>query len=254
MPKQTHSLNTVDGIRVSFDHYVQSGNERVLVIAHGFFKSKDTATFRHMAQAFAHHQDVICLDFRGHGNSSGLFTFSAKEDAELSTVLEWARRRYQYLHVMGFSLGGAIAINTVSRQREKVKALIAVSAPAAFENIEFKFWTPEAIRRGIQGLERGAGCRPGNPFMKKQRPIDNVACLEGIPQLFIHGTNDMIVGVRHSHRLFESAKEPKHLEMIKGGSHAEALFRDDPTGFVRLVTAWQQTTKGGANGEVSSIT
>jgi len=218
------------------------------VIGHGFFKSKETATFRRMAQAFTQNQDVICMDFRGHGASSGRFTFSTKEDAELSAVLEWGRSRYRCLHVIGFSLGGAIAINTVSRQRNGIEALIAVSAPAVFEEIEFKFWTPEAIRRGIQGLERGAGCRFGNPFMKKQRPIDNIARLEGIPLLFVHGTNDVIVGIRHSHRLFAAAKEPKRLEIIEGGSHAEALFRDDPRGFVQLITKWQQAAKGGTNG------
>jgi pimeloyl-ACP methyl ester carboxylesterase len=248
LQQETHQLHTLDGIRVSFDHYFQLKRERVLVIGHGFFKSKGTATFRRMAHAFAQSQDVICMDFRGHGASSGLFTFSAKEDAELSVVLEWAGRRYRRLHVMGFSLGGAIAINTVSRQRTGVEALIAVSAPAVFEEIEFKFWTPEAIRRGIQGLERGAGCRPGNPFMKKQRPIDHVARLEGIPLLFVHGTHDVIVDVRHSHRLFAAAQEPKRLEVIEGGSHAEALFRDDPNGFVQLVTTWQQAAKGGAHG------
>lgn len=80
--QETHRVDSIDGIRVSFDHYYQPGREVVLVIAHGFFKSKETSTFRRMAQAFAQSQDVICMDFRGHGASSGLFTFSAKEDAE----------------------------------------------------------------------------------------------------------------------------------------------------------------------------
>lgn len=248
MDPTSQQVPTNDGLRVSFHLYAQPGRETALVICHGFFKSKETATFKRMSKAFADQQDVICMDFRGHGRSSGLFTFSAKEDEELSAVLEWARGRYKRLQIMGFSLGGAIAINTVSRRREGIEALITVSAPAAFEEIEFKFWTPEAIRRGIQGLEPGAGCRPGNPFMKKERPVDHIARLEGIPQLFIHGTNDVIIGERHSHRLFAAAKEPKRLEIISGGSHAEALFRDDPEGFVQLVTAWQRAAKGGFHG------
>lgn len=154
-------------------------------------------------------------------------------------MLAWGRSRYRRLHVMGFSLGGAIAIHAVSRQRDGVEALIAVSAPAAFEDIEFKFWTLEAIRRGLQGVERGAGCPPGNPFLKKQRPIDHIARLEGVPLLFVHGTNDVIVGVRHSHRLFAAAKEPKRLEMIEGGAVTqkrsfgmirEDLFNSSPHG------------------------
>ena len=238
MRRVTHRLQARDGTRVSFDGHHQSDRQTVLVICPGFFQSKETATFQQLARVLADGQDVLCMDFRGHGSSSGLFTFSAREDAELEAVLAWAKARYPRVLVMGFSLGGAIAINTVSRQRQGIGGLIAVSAPAAFEDIEFKFWTPQAIRTGLRGLGRGAGCRPGNPFLKKRRPVEQVARLEGIPLLFIHGTRDAIVGIRHSRRLFTAAKEPKQLELIEGGSHAEALFRDDPRGFEALVSAW----------------
>ncbi|MBI2094391.1 MAG: alpha/beta fold hydrolase [Candidatus Omnitrophica bacterium] len=244
--RSAHQVITCDGIRVAFDLYEQPRRDVALIICHGFFKSKETVIFQQLASRLAGDQDVICMDFRGHGVSGGEFTFSAREDADLAAVLAWARVRYPRLRVMGFSLGGAIAINTLSKQPDGVEALIAVSAPAAFGDIEFKFWTPEVIRTGIQGLGRGAGCRPGNPFIKKDRPIDCVVHLEGMPLLFIHGTKDAIVGVQHSHRLFAAAKQPKHLEIVNGGSHAEALFRDDPEGFIQMITTWQQAMRNGS--------
>jgi len=130
----------------------------------------------------------------------------------------------------------------VSRRPEGIQSLIAVSSPAAFEEIEFKWWTPEAIRCGIEGLEWGAGCRPGNPFLKKERPVESVRRLHGIPTLFIHGTRDMTVDVGHSRRLYAAASEPKRLEIIEGGSHAEALFRRDPRRFAGLVDEWLART------------
>ena len=54
----------------------------------------------------------------------------------------------------------------------------------------------------------------------------------------IHGTRDVIVGVAHSRYLYAAAAEPKQLQIIEGGSHAEALFRDDPEGFLNLITPW----------------
>lgn len=237
-PAVTETLSTSDGVRLSLECYRRGDRDTAVIICPGFFQSKDTATFKRLSEALSERCDVLAMDFRGHGRSSGLYTFSACEGADLAAVLDWARTRYHTLHVLGFSMGAAIAINTVSRQRDGIQSLIAVSGPCAFEEIEFKWWTPEAMRTGLAGLEPGAGCRPGNLWLPKERPIENVPKLAPIPLLFIHGTRDVIVGVEHSHRLYAAAPRPKRLEIIEGDSHAEALFRDDPDGFTSLVNGW----------------
>jgi fermentation-respiration switch protein FrsA (DUF1100 family) len=78
--------------------------------------------------------------------------------------------------------------------------------------------------------------------MKKERPLDTVRRLQQVPVLFIHGSRDAIVGMRHSQRLYAAAPEPKRLECIEGSSHAEALFRDAPQGFMGLVAPWFSQT------------
>jgi pimeloyl-ACP methyl ester carboxylesterase len=149
--------------------------------------------------------------------------------------------RYPEIGVLGFSLGGAIAINTVSRRPGNVRSLIAVSAPAVFRDIEMKWWMPEALRRGIQSIGPGAGCRPGSLWLKKEKPLEKIAEL-ATPVLLIHGTRDVIVDAKHSHRLYAAAREPKRLEIIERGSHAEALFHDRPEAFLSLVTGWFANT------------
>ena len=244
MDRLTQTLSTSDKARISLDLYCQDHRNTVIIVCPGFFQSKETATFQRMSAELADEHDVLAMDFRGHGRSSGLYTFSAREGVDLETVLGWAAERYRRIGVLGFSLGAAIAINTISRRRDWVQSLVAVSAPSAFEEIEFKFWTPEAMRTGVQGLEAGAGCRPGNLLLPKERPIDNIQRLAGLPILFIHGTRDVIVGVQHSHRLYAAAGEPKRLEIIDDGSHAEALFRDDPQGMTHLIGTWWSETLG----------
>lgn len=243
-PVQSSTVTAPDGVAIAVDRYGDAGRRSALVICPGFFKSKQTATFQRLARALADGgaYDALCMDFRGHGSSGGRYCFSAKEGADLEAVLAFARARYAHLGLLGFSLGAAIAINTASRHPEGIRSLIAVSAPCVFGEIEFKWWTPEAIRRGIQGLEPGAGCRPGNLFLKKDRPVERVAQLSPIPALFIHGTGDVIVDARHSRHLYAAASEPKRLELINGGSHAEALFRDEPQRFLGLVTGWLAKT------------
>ena len=139
MERSAHQTRTKDGVRLSIDLYRKNGQDEVLIVCPGFFQSKETAAFRRLSRDLTHDQDVLCMDFRGHGRSGGLYTFSAKEGADLEAVLDWARERYSAIHLLGFSLGGAIAINTAARFPGVIRTLIAVSAPSAFEKIEYRF-------------------------------------------------------------------------------------------------------------------
>ena len=237
MPK-TATVTTTDGVSIALACERQRGSQSAVIICPGFCQSKDTPTFQRMSKALAGAGDVITMDFRGHGQSSGFYTFSARESADLQAVLTWATARYPRLGVMGFSMGAAIAINTVSQHPHGIAALVAVSAPFDFDEIEFKFWTPEAMRSWLLGLGDGAGCRPGNPILPKARPLETIQKCRGVPVMLVHGTKDAIVDVRHSRRLHEAAPEPKALQIIEGGGHAEVLFLDDPAGFLGLIEPW----------------
>ncbi len=238
MITRTAHVITSDHVRISLAYRYAQRVEAAVIVCPGFFKSQETRTFRRMSEALAEGRDVIAMDFRGHGRSGGRYTFSAHERADLEAVLAWARPRYQRISLLAFSLGAAIAINTLSRNHAQIESLVTVGAPCDFAAIEFQWWHPEAWRTGLRGLERGSGCRPGNLWLPKERPLDTVGKLGGVPKLFVHGTRDVIVGVEHSRRLYAAAPGPKRLEIIEGGSHAEALFRDDPDGFCALVNDW----------------
>jgi pimeloyl-ACP methyl ester carboxylesterase len=245
MERIGHQARAADRVTVSFDQYRrrQREGEAAVIICPGFCQSKETPTFQRLSRAVAEAGcDVLAMDFRGHGRSSGRYTFSAREEADLLAVLAWARERYRRLGVLGFSLGAAIAINTASRSPEQMYGLVAVSAPSRFEEIEFKFWTPEAWRVGVWSWEPGVGCRPGNVWLPKAPPVERIRELSALPLLLLHGTRDVIVSADHSRRLYAAAPEPKRLELIEGGSHAEALFRDDPEGFLRRVRPWLTAT------------
>ncbi len=237
--RSTHQVTTPDGVQIAFDLYQRPGRDTLLVICPGFFQSKNTPTMRQLAATLAQHYDVLCMDFRGHGDSGGRFTFSAKEDADLTAVFTWARPRYAHIVLMGFSLGAATAIDVIGEGTE-VQALIAVSAPTAFEDIELKVWTLKAIVAGLKAFEPGVGFRPGNPWLTKPRPIDRIRQAK-VPILLIHGTDDETTFVHHSQELFAQAEGPKQLTLIEGGRHAEELYRQDPEGFLTLVEDWLTT-------------
>ena len=241
VPRSTHTVTASDGVSISLDRY-GDGAGAVVVVCHGFFNNKQTPAYRLLGEALAKGRDVICMDFRGHGRSDGFYTFSAREGADLHAVLQWAAERYQRIGVIGFSLGGAIAINTAGQNHVPIHSLVAVSAPSAFEAIEMQYWRLRAIRSGIRSVLAGGGCRPGNLFCRKLRPVESITALRSLPTLFIHGTHDVIIFPRHSERLYAAAPEPKRLEILERGGHAETLLRTHRERLLQMVDDWYRQT------------
>jgi len=237
-------LSTKDGERIEV-RIRKTGQSQALVICPGFFQSKDTQRFRDLSRALSRAFDFVAMDFRGHGRSTGGYTFGAKEMLDLEAVLAWARPQWARIGVLGFSMGGTIALNEVA-EHHNADSVVAVSALMAFEEVENRWWDPRALQMALNNWDPRCGVRPGNPLLPKPAPRDRVDRLAPIPVLFIHGTEDPIVALRHSEVLFAKAREPKRLEIISGGGHAEELFRQFPERFVTLVTDWFAQSLPGA--------
>ncbi len=236
------SLKTEDGVSIEARHYVR-GNNKVILVAHGFFQNKDTDVLRKISESFLPQYDVFTLDFRGHGKSGGLFTLTARETLDLKCALEYLRASYQKVGVIGFSLGAALSL-VVAAQTDLINSLIAVSAPKAYSKIDFHFWRIEAVLNLLDNLSpkaKGKGVRLGNPFLKKPQALDWAGRLQ-IPTLFIHGTHDWLVRPHHSRNLYEKVRSVKGIKIIERGLHAEKLFDQDPDGFKREALNWFQET------------
>lgn len=241
MEQETCQVKAADGTEIFFDRTRGPVLDAAVIVCPGFFQSRRTPTFRRLAGVLAQYCSVLVMDFRGHGDSGGLYTFSANEGQDLEAVYRWAQQRYEKIGLIGFSLGAATAINQAV-QFGDVRMIVAVSAPSSFNEIELKFWTVRGLQTGLGGLESGAGCRPGSPLLHKERPIDNIQRLSKVPVLLIHGTKDNTILPAHSERLHAAAGEPKRLLLIEGGGHAEELFRRFPGEFLPPVQDWLKTT------------
>ncbi|MEI7998518.1 MAG: alpha/beta fold hydrolase [Candidatus Omnitrophota bacterium] len=238
------TLKTTDRQRIEATHHEQ-GFKKAVILAHGFFNAKDAYLFREIANAISEHYDVIAFDFRGHGKSSGLFTWTSKECADLKAVINYTKDcGYESIGLMGFSLGAAISVIETSQNLD-INSLIAVSAPYDFWEINFHFWEPAMIadlKLNLGEKAKGKGIRPGNPFDKKVKPISVVGKISPRPVLFIHGEEDWLIKSIHSRKLYEKAKEPKAIEMIKKGGHAEILYDTHPDLFMKLTLDWFKST------------
>ncbi len=232
------TLRTEDGVSIYANH-VKSGFDAVVIVCPGFLMHKGAGPFRKLEQGLKKEFDVITMDFRGHGRSRGFYTFTSRENLDLRAVLKFAEGLYAKISVIGFSLGGAVAINEASANKA-VSGLIAVSAPADFYWIENKFLTKDVIASTLKKFDWKMGCvRMGNVLLKKPRPIENVSKLSPTPVLFIHGGKDTIVQPRHSRLLYEKAKDPKKIVVYKDCLHAEDIFYgDNYDNFISLCKEW----------------
>lgn len=161
-------LKTLDNIKIAINHYSTNRNS-VIIIAPGWFMTKDSKIFKKMAKALFKTFDIISMDFRGTGKSGSFYTFSAKEEQDLNCVINYAKTRYEKIFVLGFSLGGALSIISGAKNKN-INGIIAVSAPTEFYKIENKMYSPDAwIPTLFQKFEplRWLTIRAGNPFLRK---------------------------------------------------------------------------------------
>jgi len=243
MSHRSTTVKTSDGVDIVFDHY-QTGCGNLVLIAPGFYNSKDALLLKDLALALSGMYDVIVVDFRGHGKSGGLFHWTSREYLDLLAVLEHVRGQYDKIGVIGFSLGATTAIITASKT-DLVNSIVAVSGPAEFEKIEYRFWELDIendIRYSLlSGGRIGKGVHPGPFWFPKEKPVDIVGGLKQ-PIFYIHGTEDWIVKPWHSEILFEKTTADKRLEIIQGGPHAEYLLRRHKRVMLNLIRDWFNQT------------
>lgn len=231
-------LRTQDGIKIAINHY-KTKHDEVLIIAHGWFMTKDSRYFTDMSDSFSQNFDVITMDFRGHGKSSGFYTFTSKETMDLKAVVDYAKEQnYRKIYLIGFSLGGALVL-IHSALEKNVDKVIAVSAPYNFKRIENQMWKKEAWSHSFRKFEfiRWITVRPSLIIQKKISPINIVDKIE-VPTFFIAGEHDKTVYPWHTESLYKKAKCKKHFELFKDCCHAEDLFYQEREKFMNLCNNW----------------
>ena len=233
-------LYTKDNIKIAINHY-ESNCDSVVIVCPGWFMTKDSKAFKMLSNDLNKKFDVVTMDFRGHGRSSGFYTFTAKELFDLREVVDYAKNEcgYKKIYLLGFSLGGALVL-LYGSEFQSADRIIAVSAPADFMKIENRMFMPQAwIPTLFQKFEpkRWLTIRAGFPFLKKIKPIDVVSKIN-VPTLFIAGEKDPTVFPWHTEALYNKAVCKKQYKLFKNANHAEDLYHDFPEEFLNLCVEW----------------
>ena len=147
-------LADVNGISVAYEEH---GSGSPLVLLHGGFGSWEM--FGPNLELLAEKHRVIGVDLQSHGRTPAAdrpmrFESMADDVAALMGKLGLGRAA-----VMGFSLGGAVALRTAIQHPDAVERLVLVSAP-----FKRRGWYPE----GVAGFD-SMGPHIAEPF--KQTPL-----------------------------------------------------------------------------------
>jgi alpha-beta hydrolase superfamily lysophospholipase len=232
------TLKTKDKINIAINYY-SSGYDEVVIIAPGWCMTKDSNAFSRIAEMFSKQFDVVAFDFRGHGKSSGMFTFTSRELMDMDTVIRFVRKsNYKKIYLAGFSLGAAMSLIYASKSKF-IDKVIAVSPPSDFDKIENEMWKKEAWGETFKKfeLDRFASIRPYPIPLDKIKPINIVEKIK-VPTLFIAGEKDPTVHAWHTHELYKKAICEKRYKEYKNGYHAEDLFLHFEDDFSKLCIDW----------------
>jgi len=205
-----------------------------------------------IARALVKHKfGVLMFDMRARGDSpsakasAGYYERLDLQGASDYLVSQGSDRNR--IGVLGFSLGGAVALMAGSNPNN-FKAVVSDSAFADYSLM---------LKNSMKGFKRPLTlCFPGMKFMAKTMygiDISDISPARSIarsdtPVLIIHGEEDVLISADHARRLgravgasFEEIDNGKEtVWIVPGAGHMEA-FRTQPETYVRNVTNFFNT-------------
>lgn len=230
-----------DGVRLGGWLAAEPGSRRPTVIfCPGITGSMDGDT--HFVPWFTSAGfDVLQFDWRAHGVSEGdRVSFGVREiDDVLGAVGLLQARGVTRIGLMGFSMGGAVALRAAAREAR----IACVVCDGGFVRADHAISAALQARIGGLGALIApialwlAGVRLGGISLRAADPLPDVARISPRPVLFIHGSEDRYVPVPDQEAIFAAAGEPKSLWRVEGAGHREA-HRLEPEEYRRRVIAF----------------
>jgi pimeloyl-[acyl-carrier protein] methyl ester esterase len=248
-------LQREDGVRL---HVEADGAGPALVMLHGW--SRSSADLASLASRLAASHRVLRPDLRGHGRSTpGPFSLEALVD-DLVALLD--AHRLERAALLGWSLGGQVALAAAPRLRGRLSALVLIGATPRFTSGDG--WPHGRPRRAVEGLallvrrraEQAMARFMDDCFAEGEldqagrdrvaalaTPLPDLGCaLAGLdvlmttdlrtaladvdrPTLVIHGGSDAVVPPGAGRALAQAIPGARHVE-LPGVGHAPFLSRE----------------------------
>ncbi|MEX2236122.1 MAG: alpha/beta hydrolase [Dehalococcoidia bacterium] len=187
---------------------------------------------------------VLLFDFRGAGQSSRKrVTVGWLEKRDLVGAVDFLRGRIRSdtpIGVLGYSMGGAVAIMAAAENRQ-ISAVVTDSAYAQLDAV-IKYGIrrlPTSTARLFGALSIYISERMSGYPTARIRPLEHVANVSPTPLLLIHGMDDSQISYENALALYEHAHEPRHIWLVDGAGHC-ASYNRDPQRYVERIHGFFQ--------------
>jgi len=234
------SFSSADDVRISGWFFKADATDApAVVLCHGIWTGRRECLPLALRFREAGY-NVLCFDFRAHGQSDGRFTsVGHHETNDVIGAVQYLKSRPEVdasrIGVIGFSMGAAATIQAAARCPD-IAAVVADSAYASF--LDAARYSFRVVTRVPQFPMANLAMRWAkwivNVDANQLRPVDVIARIAPRPVFLTHGGLDEIVPVRHAHSLFQAAEEPKELWIVPDAHHVGARDTDPDTYFARV--------------------
>ncbi len=245
----TRRIRSADGTPIAFTWWRRPSRD-LLVLAPGFWRVRLARENLFLAKHYLRAgYDVATLDFRGHGDSGGAYSFGEYEALDLKAVVDQLvgdGRPYERFSVLGLSLGGSIAADALGRFPELspvCRALAMISSPADLKTLRPRPWTSGALRqvswKTAVRMPRLSASSAAAVLTKPPGVAEALGRLS-IPKLIITAEGDWLVDPAHGRLLADASAPPVdyvHLD-LPGNLHADSLVKYVPLRLLRLLDRW----------------
>jgi uncharacterized protein len=232
------TFTTADGIELQARRWLVPDATAAVVLVHGFSASASCPNVVALGDAL-HDQgfDVITYDARGHGGSRGESTLGDAEQHDVAAAVAEARERAGGVVLVGASMG-AIAALRYAAGDAGLAGVVAVSCPAAWRLPRTWRGALAAVmtrtRPGRAVTQRLSGVRVAEKWTNPAPPVELVRRID-VPVTFIHGRDDRFIAAHDAQLLFDAARDPRRLVLVRGMGHA---FGPDAVASVVEAVGW----------------
>lgn len=226
-PHRDLVLETDDGETLAASWLPGPAADTAVLLVHGFGAHRAKPAYALLADHLASSVNVLALDLRGHGDSTGRSTLGAEEWRDVAAGVTALRHRGQRTVIaVGLSLGATSVCHALA-QRVELDGVVLISGSARHWDLTkpgmrtlHDLWTSTVKR---WAWERVGRFRMVAPDQITPYP-DPVELLAGVtaPTMVVHGEDDAYFSMEHAELLASAAAGPVELWREPAGfGHAE---------------------------------
>jgi fermentation-respiration switch protein FrsA (DUF1100 family) len=231
--KENFAVHALDGVELhGWKVRARSPNGDWILLFHGVSDNR-TGVLGHAELLLRHGYNVVMMDSRAHGESSGdIATYGWKEryDTVAITNALYSTENVHHLGALGVSMGAAIALQSAAVE-PRIEAVVAEDPFANLREVSYDYgglhfspllgktlFRPATIF-AMSELAKAGGFPPDDVSPEK------AVAVRPFPTLLICGTQDRTIPCRHAEGIFRRVLGPKELWVVEGAEHASGLGR-----------------------------